>query len=368
MKKKFLYNTIFTYGSLQSVGHTVDYFIPNTKKLVVFIVMPRINGVSNRLKIYDKGVLSGELVVPSSQNIILYYALWWYYHNAFLLRYFSRSERVLVLASHPIAFMGMSIMGLLRKTTYAYWIGDYFPPVHWSLVLFEKVKKRYHDRIAITYYLSDRINKLMNGKIVRLPHKRTVMWGMQPSTKKSKRADRAFRLLFVGAIRPSQGVEGLLEFLRSAPDVYVSIVGVCEKNLYVKYMRLISRYGLSSRAWFPNRFIKEHELMRISQKHQVGIALYEKGKDTATYYTDPGKIKTYIEMGLPVVMTNTSAIVPYIKKYKAGVVIDDKGELSEALLKIKKHYSTYKRGVAKMSQFFCYDTYYNKSFTCLEDI
>ena len=121
-------------------------------------------------------------------------------------------------------------------------------------------------------------------------------------------------MLFVGVIRPSQGIEDLLLFVKNTPKVELSIIGVCEKNLFEKYNSLLIKYKISDRVWFPNRFVDDDELKNIAKVHHVGIALYEKGVNTATHYTDPGKIKTYIEMGLPVVMTNTSAIVQYIKK------------------------------------------------------
>lgn len=368
MKRTFRYNSIFTYGSLQTVGHTMEYFIKHTRKLVIFIVMPRINGVDNLVRRYEKGRLIEEKRVSSSKNIFLYYLQWWFYHNKLLLSYFSPEEKVLVFAGHPIAFFGMSIMKRLRRATYAYWIGDYFPPVHWSLMLFEKVKKFYHDRIPYTYYLSDSINKLFNGSAVTKSNKRTVMWGVRPYTKAKTAPHGSFRLLFVGVIRPSQGLEEIFEFLKNASDVRLSIVGVCEKKLYANYMAQIRKLGITKQVWFPNKFMSDEKLKRLGDKHDVGIALYETGLHTATHYTDPGKVKTYIEMGLPVVMTDTSAVAPYIRKYKAGEVVERASDLSHTLRKIKAQYNRYLMGVAAFANYFNYERYYHRSFTALEEV
>ncbi|MEK7577115.1 MAG: hypothetical protein AAB492_00670 [Patescibacteria group bacterium] len=367
MKKSvFYYDTIFLYASLQSVGHTMEYFARHTKKLVVYIIMPRVNGGTNALRVYDRGILTHEHSVGSSTNIFFYYFLWWYHHNLFLLQYFSRLEHVLVFGGHPVAFIGMSVMKLLRSVEYAYWIGDYFPPVHWSLILFEKLKKYYHDRVSYTYYLSDRINKIFNGKVVRLANKKTVMWGVKPYTGSKKQITSSFKLLFVGAIRPSQGIEDLLLFIKNTPKVELSIIGVCEKNLFEKYNSLLIKYKISDRVWFPNRFVDDDELKKIAKVHHVGIALYEKGEYTATHYTDPGKVKTYIEMGLPVIMTNTSAIAPYIKHYMAGELIDEVAEFAVALKRIKRRCGAYQKGVHAFAQCFEYEKYYSQALAVLE--
>lgn len=366
--KKFRYDTIFTYGSLQSVGHTTEYFAKNTRKLVVFIIMPRGNKMPNIVRVYREGVLKSEHGVQSSTNIFLYYLLWWYFQTVFLLRYFTGSEKIIMLAGHPIAFFGMGIMKLFRKITYAYWIGDYFPPVHWSLILFEKLKKFYHDKVTYTYYLSDRLNELYNGRVVAELGKRTVMWGVQPFAGTHKAPVKEYRLLFVGVIRPSQGIEDLLLYLKQFPNVYVSILGSCEKHLYDKYMSIIYAYGITKRVWIPNKFIDDARLRQIASRHHVGIALYEKGLHTATHYTDPGKVKTYIELGLPIVMTDTSAIEYYIRKFNAGEVVGDVSELTQVLNLIKQNYILYQKGVASIAKYFEFDMYYKFAFRSLEDL
>lgn len=366
MKTPFRYDVIYMYGSLQSVGHTMEYFIQHTRKLVIFIVMPRGNNLANILRIYIEGKMTEERNVRSSTHIAMYYLLWLWYHNIFLIKYFSRHERVIVLTGHPIAFMGMSVMRLIRNVRYAYWIGDYFPPVHWSLVLFEKLKKFYHSRVTYTYYLSDRLNALYNGSILTQPNKCTVMWGVQPFMGLHQAPLKTYRLLFVGVIRPSQGIEDLLLFLKRSPSVYLSILGSCELPLYKRYMSRIDEYGITRRVYFPNAFIDDIKLRTLAQTHHVGIALYEKGMHTATYYTDPGKVKTYIELGLPVVMTDTSAISSYVKQFGAGIVVKDESDLPSALDTVKQKYPAFQKGLRAFGESFEYEQYYRHAFKALE--
>lgn len=368
MKKLYRYNTIFMHGSLQSVGHTMDYFIEHTKKLVIYIIMPRVQGTQNLLRVYDRGMLVEEKNVSSSSKLFQYYFLWWFHQQQFIFYYFARNDDVLVLTSHPVAFFGMSIIKLFRHVQYAYWIGDYFPPVHWSLIAFEKLKKYYHDRVSFTYYLSDTINAIFNGRVVQKKNKQTVMWGVQPYQGIKRQITIPFRLLFVGVIRQSQGIEDLLLFIKNSSYLHLSILGVCEITLYKKYQFLLEKYRISDRVSFPNTFISDNELRKLARHHHVGIALYDKGTRSATYYTDPGKVKTYIELGLPVIMSNTSAIAEYVNKYKAGIVIDALSELPDAIKDLRDTYQQYLNGVQSFSNYFEYERYYKKAFNSLENL
>ena len=168
-------------ASLQFCGHIEEYFAAHTEKLVVYIVMPRLKNRGNLVRVYKAGKLVEEEKVWSSDNIFLYYLSWLWQYWKFILVYFGRKEHFVVLSGHPISFFGMSIQKFLRPNIrFAYWIGDYFPPVNLSLRLFEKLKKYYHDRVSYTYYLSDTINRILNeGTIMNDRWKKTVMWGVK---------------------------------------------------------------------------------------------------------------------------------------------------------------------------------------------
>ena len=136
MKVSCRYQSIFTYGSLQSIGHTEDYFSANTRKLIVYIIMPRLKNKGNFLRIYQNGRLLKEKKIWSSENFFFYYLSWFWHNWKFILEYFEKEESFIVLSGHPIFFFGMSIQKLLRPNIrFAYWIGDYFPPVNLSLRL-----------------------------------------------------------------------------------------------------------------------------------------------------------------------------------------------------------------------------------------
>lgn len=368
MIKQFFYKNIFMFGSLQSVGHTEEYFAAHSEKLVVYIIMPRVQNRRNLLRIYRRGRLVRELPVWSSVNFFLYYMSWFFHYWKFILTYFKKYESLIVLSGHPISFFGMTIQKLLRKITFVFWVGDYYPPVNWQLIIYEKLKKFYHDRVPLTYYLSNKINEKFNGRVMHDLHHRTVMWGVEAAvSEKRTLIPKVFNILFVGLVKEGQGLELLFSFLTKHREYQLKIIGVCEEKLFNKCQLIIKNYKINNQVYFPNKFYADYELGEIAKACQVGIALYDLGPLNITYYTDPGKIKTYAELGLPIVMTNTSEIATYIKKFHSGEVIaPNLDELENALLKIRENYVQYQRGLGNFNKYFAFESYYKKAFIALE--
>lgn len=355
------------YASLQFCGNIEEYFSKNTKKLVVFIVMPRLGNKFNLIRIYKNGKLEKEKKVKSSENIFTYYFLWLYYHWYILIRHFSRQEKLFLITGHPVALLGLSLQRFIRKVKHVYWIGDYFPGDGFIIKNFERLKKYYHDKVLYSAYLSDRINEIFNnGKIVDTKKRKTIMWGVKPYIGKNKKISSTLKLFFVGIIREQQGIENIFNFLKNNKNISISILGACEKNLYKKYIRQIKKNKIASQVFFPNKNYYDKDLKKIALNSDVGIALYDEGESNVTYYADPAKIKTYTQMGLPVIMTNTSVIADYIKKFNAGVVLSEKIEIDDAMDLFRKNPRKYFEGLNKFNNYFNYEKYYNEKFEFLE--
>ena len=363
----FAYGRIFAYGSLQFCGHIEEYFAAHTLDLIVFIVQPRVGVHANILRRYHAGAVVEEHAVRSSQNLFLYYLLWYVNHVRALLNFCPRNEKTILLGGHPVVFFGMGIFSRLRPLAYAYWIGDYFPSAHPVIRLFERLKKGYHDRVRYAFYLSDAINRIMNGTVVETPFRRTVMWGLKPYPKTPVPPLSPFSLLVVGLIRPGQGIERLFEFLRDHAEYRLSVIGVCHSAFFVELQRLLEEYGLNGRVFFPNRFYSEAELLEVARGCHVGIALYDTDPGNFTHYADPGKVKAYAEMHLPVLMTRISDIVPFVERFRSGEVIDRIDQMGEALERIRRDYPRYQEGIEQFNAHFEYERYYREAFKAMAE-
>lgn len=367
--KKFRYKNILLYSSHQWCGNTEEYFVRNTEKLAAFLIMPRVQNKDNLLRIYEKGTLIKEVETPLSENFFLYYLLWYFHYIIAIFRYFSRDKKLIVIITDPFAFFFMTVQKLFRNIDYVYYIADYYPPINITMKLYEKLKKFYHDRLTYRIYLGDGVNEIMNGKVMNTRTSKTIMLGVKPKHIKRDIEKAGRTILFVGVVRSGVGLEIVYEFLKANPIYNLKVIGICDKELYQKNQEMIKQYGVGSRVYFPNRFFFDDELNEISKKCFVGVALYNIDNTSTIYYADPGKVKTYTEMGLPVIMSKTSSIAPYIKKYKAGEVIDRNAQsLAKAIEKIKANYSMYIAGVNKLNKLFYYETYYEEKFKFLENV
>ncbi|MEK6878811.1 MAG: hypothetical protein AABY22_04350, partial [Nanoarchaeota archaeon] len=163
----------------------------------------------------------------------------------------------------------------MRNIAFVYFVGDFFPPTALSLRLFEKLKKFYHDRIPYATYLSDIINKKMNGKVLNTAYRKTVMWGVKQKHIQRKLPKNICSLLFVGLIKPGQGLESLLAFIKNQKDYKLNIIGNCGDDLYRMYKATISDYKITERVFFPNKFFSDRELDGVSKTCHIGIAMYD---------------------------------------------------------------------------------------------
>lgn len=365
--RRFLYDNVFLFASLQFCGNIEEYFAQRTKKLIVFIIMPRTNNMHNMLRIYKVGNLILEKRLWSSNNIFLYYFAWYISYLYVLFRYYSFHEKFFVIAFHPISFFGMTIQKLFRKITFVYFVGDYFPPTSFWLRMFETVKQFYHLRVRYACYLSDNINKKMNGYLVYTKNKKTIMWGVKAKKITRTLPKTKFSILFVGLIKNTEGLNFFLNYLKMNKNIHLKIIGICSSNLYEKMLLLIKKLRVEKQVFFPNKFFHDDKLDEISKFCHLGVALYDISENNATYYTDPGKVKSYMELGLPVMMTNTSSVAPFVKKFNAGELVElTNDSIQKALEKIVYHYASYQKGVERFRKYFYFENYYKEKFTFLE--
>jgi len=364
------YGSILLYSSLQFSGNIEKYFVRHTKKLVIFKVLPRFNNPQSIVRIYQKGKKMVEYKVSSSSNIMMYYFLWYKEYMHLLLTYFEKNEEIFVISFHPLSFFFSSLQKLIRNVKFVFWVGDYFTGYKPTNFLFRIASQFYNKRLKYRLYLSDRLNEALNGYTIKTRNVKTVMWGID-----SEYARKVLRkspcgnciLGFSGMLRKSQGIEELLEALKNLPNVSLKLLGPAPNELYHEYKKIIKNNDLSKRVYFPNITVYSERLREMLDDCHIGIAMYDVSEQSATFYADPAKVKTYAEFGLPIIMTNAACIAEYIIKYHAGIVINQTTkDLSEAIKTISENYTYYKNGLSDFNNFFEYESYYKKHFLFLE--
>lgn len=154
------------------------------------------------------------------------------------------------------------------------------------------------------------------------------------------------QLLFIGNLLEKQGVQLVLDaipsIIRKIPDFHFLIVGGGEYESVLRQKVKILK--LEKYVTFTG-WVKEREkLDSIMADSAVAIAMYDKRKDTFTYYADPTKLKDYLSAGLPILLTDVPYNARDLEVNKCALVIRyDKQDISNAIIKLLKDEETLKR-------------------------
>ena len=113
----------------------------------------------------------------------------------------------------------------------------------------------------------------------------------------------------------------------------------------------------------------EKKAVKIISNGVVALAPYNTANNSIVKNADPAKIKDYLALGLPVVMTNAPTNANAIEKAKCGIVIDYTPEsLAEATVKLlsnKKLWREYRENAIKYVQQFDWNNLFTKNISRL---
>lgn len=374
IKKKtseFFYKNIFYLGSSLWAGNVIEYFIKNSHKLVVFYFLPRWEKRRNFVRVFVKGKLIREYSLFSPKNIFIQYLFLPIQISLVIIRNFKKEESFYAITYHPIFFPIKYFLRYMRNFEIVFWIADYIKNGDSFKKLFQFFTSYYQKRNKYNFYLSDRINKVMNEEIRRKPTNHTVMLGVKPFSIKNKkiqkRVTKKIRLFYIGVIKESHGMTLLLRLLEKNKNIKVKILGSCEEKMFRRYRKIISKKKLSSQVYFPNKYFSDEEIKTYAKNCNIGIALYPDNNENIHYYADPGKIKFYSQLGLPIIMSDSAGIAKYIKKFKAGEVIRlNLDSFQQSVDKISKNYFSYIQGLRRFCEYFDFEKYYRRKMIFME--
>lgn len=171
-------------------------------------------------------------------------------------------------------------------------------------------------------------------------------------------------LVFMGHLMKKQGVDLVIkkipDIIRQIPDFRFKIIG--GGNYRNNLVRLAREFAVSKYCQFLGR-IENTRLEKEVAKSAVAIAPYLKTKASYTYYADPGKVKTYLACGVPVLLTDLPWNAEEIQKNKCGLIINNDGsDLVEKLLKVMAPSinKVFRENAAKYSKNFDYEKIFSK--------
>lgn len=277
------------------------------------------------------------------------------------------------------AVCGVLLKRIGKVRQVAYYVIDYIPDRYpgrlknWIYNYMEKLAAKHSD---VTWNYSPvmierrekRWGKIFKNQMVT-PHGATPRYREKVFPVKADQLGIAY----FGFVNREQGCELVIECLpalrKAVPGIQYRLVGHCTAE-YREYLEGKARkLGVADLLTFYGMVPDHKEAEDILLSCAVAVAPY---RDDHPFVrnTDPGKVKTYLACGLPVIMTDVGMIAKLITKASAGVVIPhDKQACEEALLKVLGDMEQLRRmseNAGRLAENYSWPAIYGAAFAALE--
>lgn len=381
-KKSIAY---INFSPYENAGRILDFILDNFELVVLFsfnfhnLEAAQMPG---KVKIYKKGHLENELQlidmpfrIPSSFTFLLlpvrsfinFLQILWYLKK--IKNQYGKIDIYFTVNAFT-AWVGniAKSFGLVNKTIF--WVWDYYPPFHSSkIVLLMRWLYWQFDKAATT---SDRLI-FMNKKLENLrkdiniiPRNRNypiVAIGTDPITRIKSRNKNKIVIGFLAVLKKSQGLDLFFDLSdkihKKFPNLELEIIGSGPDEKHFRRRAQKSLVPVKFLGFLPD----DKKVKEVQLGWDIGIALYVPEESNVSYYTDPSKIKGYLSLSIPVIITDV-AISEEINKENAGIVINyyNKPAFINGISRILSNYSNYQKGALRMAKKYYYKKIYPRLF------
>lgn len=248
---------------------------------------------------------------------------------------------------NPVVGLILRNLGIMKKVIYQ--CLDYYPKrfennfLNWFYFQLDKFCVRLSDE---TWNVSSMIAKARHKKMGMDPNifnrQRTVpgcIWFHKTKRLPFSKINRK-KIVYRGTLLSFMGVDLAIKamplILKKIPDLKFEIVGTGEEEKKLK--DLTNRLGVSKNVIFHG-FVEGRENMeKVLSDGALGMATFNTDiLDEKVQNSDPGKIKDYMLLGMPVITTDTFPDSKKIVEARCGLVVPYKAEdLAEDVIKLLK--------------------------------
>lgn len=374
------------YSPYENSGKILDYILENFENVFLFSI--GFHNLKNKknynvLSIYKNGKLQKTyslfqlpislkfvfLLIPIKSTItffeIILYSFW-------LKIKFKRIDIYFTVNAFT-AWIGsiLKAISIIEKTIF--WVWDYYPPIHENKIVmlmryiywqFDKISS-HSDRVAFVNYRLLNLRKDM-GIYQKDAQYQIVPIGTDKLTyvPVNKKSNQKILFGFIGVLKKSQGVEIVFDnadnLLKEFGDIGYKIVGSGPDEDYFKARAKKTKIRTTFYGYLEGESFND-----VLRKCTIGIATYILDASNVSHYGDPGKIKRYLTLGIPVITTDILEISKEIEESGAGVIIDydNKNALVDAVKKIMGKHSEYSRNAYVLGRKFYYKKIYPQMFS-----
>jgi glycosyltransferase involved in cell wall biosynthesis len=164
---------------------------------------------------------------------------------------------------------------------------------------------------------------------------------------------------YIGLVRQFCGLAKVVDFLEGHEEFRLDVVGEGGEALREE----CRRRGLAERTMFRG-FLSNDEVAEIAGNWFCGAMLFDVEGNVYAKDGEPGKARSYLSLGLPILMTDVSSLVREIGNFRAGIVLEtnDVTQIEAGVNELRRNYETYIKGVIAMTDVYDYEAKYDKDF------
>lgn len=259
-------------------------------------------------------------------------------------------------------------LGLVGKTVF--WVWDYYPPFHEDkVIMLMRYIYLFFDKVGLR---SDKVvfinNKILNlrkstGILPEGKHFSVVPIGTDAFSDIAQKNSKNPIFGFIGVIKKSQGLSEVFNsadyIVRKFPNAKFEIIGSGPDEEYFKSIAVDSPLSTTFHGYLEGESFKS-----VLKKCTIGVATYLPDSSNVSHFGDPGKIKIYLSLGLPVIATDIFEFSREIERNKAGAIVKSGNpeEFVKAIEKIMSDYKNYQTNALNLAKKFYYKKIYPEIF------
>jgi len=220
-------------------------------------------------------------------------------------------------------------------------------------------------RADLVWYVSDKIKQWDNSHGLVAKHDlvaRVVFVDQEQSLEKMSVPKAPFSLGYIGRLDEDAGLGMILSCVKiireRLPEVRAHLVG--GSGPAVDYYRKMAQdKGILENVTFYGFVPEQDDAFDIISHTRLGLALYKPVANNVSLYTEPAKVKDYINVGMPVVITkNGPAVAEEVGRFGAGILVDyQERAIADAIIEVlssPQRYASLQEGVRAYAQYSDY--------------
>lgn len=256
---------------------------------------------------------------------------------------------------------------LVDKTVF--WVWDYYPPQHENKIislmrriyrLFDEVSLK-SDKLI---FINNRILELRRStELLPKDKKFSIIPIGTDSFSDTKKSSKEVIIGFIGVIKKSQGLSDVFNnansIIKTFPNAKFEIIGSGPDDDYFKKIAKNSNLPTTFHGYLEGESFND-----VLKKCTIGVATYLPDSSNVSHFGDPGKVKRYLALGMPVIITDVFEFAKEIEKNKAGVIIKSgkSDEFANALKEIMDNHSMYSSNALNLAKKYYYKKIYPEMF------